>query len=208
MPKELENKFFSFFYNVFTFQLFCICYRFKYYFIWEITSLCFYLIGLDLANIDFLKVESALSLREVSKEWNSWGGTWLKECFFDRIDFLFLGGITTFLVAALWHGAHLHDFSFFISYCFVMQLTDFFHSFLPKNSFFKILSIIETNLLISYVPLHFYYSNIKEGNAMLKRMYYYGHFYFLFLLLFFIFMNIFGKKVKKEKLPESFKKIK
>ncbi|KAH9411338.1 putative membrane-bound O-acyltransferase [Ordospora pajunii] len=185
--------------------LFTVGNRLKFYFVWHFSHGCFIFQNFPgLLNIDFLKVELATDVKELSNYWNIYAGVWLKDCFFDPIrgKSTFWASIATTTVAALWHG---------ISPCYLIMFLSITTSnaIVKKNnaivmkfcpSMFWILSRAQMFIITSYFTPSFFLLNLSELLNTWHGVYYIGHvFILLSLVLQMILKSIIHEELQKSK---------
>lgn len=163
--------------------LFNVANRMRYHFAWNFAHCCFILNNLpEFLNIDFAKVELTESVREISTHWNKFVSAWLKEMFF-----LPLKGrsvrqavFVTYMVSAVLHGFNLCYLVFTLSFCI------YSHSITKANEVlkYKPLRIIQMAGFVSYFSMPFYLLNLRELYMVWKSVYFYGHIYCTFWLVY------------------------
>ncbi|AFM98367.1 hypothetical protein EHEL_051590 [Encephalitozoon hellem ATCC 50504] len=160
--------------------LFTVGNRIKFYFAWHFSHGCFTFQNFpNLLNADFLKVELATCVKDLSTYWNVCTGIWLKNCFFVPMKrkSIFWASVATSAVSALWHGINpcylIMFLSFSISIPVVKENNRLIQYFCP--SLFWILSRVQMLILTTYFTTSFFLLNISDLIYVWKSVYFAGH---------------------------------
>ncbi|ADM11599.1 uncharacterized protein Eint_051520 [Encephalitozoon intestinalis ATCC 50506] len=181
--------------------LFTVGNRIKFYFAWHFSHGCFAFQNFpDLLNADFMKVELATSVKDLSTYWNICTGIWLKNCFFlpMKEKSIFWASIATSGVSALWHGINPCYLIMFLSFSssipIVKENNKLLQRFCP--SLFWILSRIQMLLLTTYFTTSFFLLSISDLIHVWKGVYFAGHVFLVFSLAVQMILKLFLRPEK------------
>lgn len=172
--------------RVFLLYIYGLGFRSQYYLIWAFSSACYRLCGYNVVNISFFEVELAQNLKDVSKHWNAYTATFLKESIFDPLKTrsVFMASIATFIGSSLLHGGHPCYFMMFLGLGLSIlalrnskKLMDTHLWTLPA----RIVNVVIVSLFISYVSVPFYFLNVRMALDVWRSVWWYGHLMILFL---------------------------
>lgn len=158
--------------------------RAKYHFSWNFADTCFTLRGFPgYLNIDFARVEFCESVREISSNWNKFVSAWVKELFFIPLKdkSIRMAIFVSHLASAVLHGFNLCYFIFTLSFGLYSQPITKANNLIK----YRFLRIIQMVGFVSYFSLPFYLLNLKELYQIWKNLYFFGHIYCTFWLLYF-----------------------
>lgn len=160
--------------------LFTVGNRIKFYFAWHFSHGCFVFQNFpDLLNADFLKVELATSVKDLSTYWNICTGMWLKNCFFVPMKgrSLFWASVATSAISALWHGINpcylIMFLSLSVSIPVVKENNRLIQRFAP--SLFWVLSRVQMLVVTTYFTASFFLLNVSDLMYVWKSTYFAGH---------------------------------
>lgn len=178
--------------------LFNLSGRMKYHFAWGFAHCCFILNNLPgFLNIDFVKVEFTESVREISSHWNKFVSAWLKEMFFLPLKDRSMGQavLVSHLASAALHGLNPCYLIFSLSFGV------YSHSITKANELlkYKALKIIQMAGFVSYFSMPFYLLSLRELYMVWKSVYFYGHIYCTFWLIYFNAL----KCIKSKPMPSN-----
>lgn len=216
ISKNLNKGNHKFSLKVFILYLFGLNLRAKFYFTWEISSLCYLLNGYDVVNYRLSYIEFPISLTECIRNWNIWIYFWLKEAFFDPLSkySFFLAALVTFCSSAFWHGGKDSDFltAFFFCIAFpILRKNNIAFNYIFSSRVANGFNTIQTLFFISYLPIPFYFNTLNETMIVYRRYYFCGHVYliisaliqlYLYLINYMLRINLF--KQKKDTLDQYF----
>lgn len=178
----------SFLARVARLYLFNVGNRIKFYFAWHFSHGCFIFQNFpDLLNVDYLKVEFASSVKDLSTYWNVCTGVWLKNCFFiplkDRS--IFWASIGTSSMSALWHGINPCYLIMFISFSMFIPVVRENNRLLSLHcpSISWIVSKIQMLLYTTYFSSPFFLLSVSDLMRVWKSVYFVGHVVFVSCLL-------------------------
>lgn len=184
--------------------IFTVTNRIKFYFAWHFSHGCFIFQNFpDLLNADFLKVELATNVKDLTSYWNVCTGIWLKNCFFvpmkDRS--IFLASVATSAISALWHGINPCYLIMFLSIStsipVVRENNRLLLHFYP--SLFWLVSRLQMFVLVMYFSSSFFLLNVADLISVWKSVYFIGHvFFFLSLALQLVLRYVFKINPKKK----------
>lgn len=169
--------------------------RMKFYFSWHFADVCFLAAGFPgYLNIDIKHVELCESVGEISKNWNKFVSSWTKELFFLPLKHksMFWAVFISYMFSAALHGFNICYFIFFL--CFALYSKPISNA--NHLIRWKSLRIIQMIFFVSYFSMPFYLLNIKELFEIWGQLYFFGHFYCTFWLIYFL---IFAKNHNSEK---------
>lgn len=164
--------------------LFNLSGRMRYHFAWNFAHCCFTLNNLpEFLNIDFAKVEFTESVREISSHWNKFVSVWLKEMFFLPLKAKSVGQavLASYIISGALHGLNPCYLVFSLSF------GAYSHSITKANELlkYKALKIIQMIGFVSYFSMPFYLLSLKDLYMVWKSVYFYGHIYCTFWLVYF-----------------------
>jgi len=158
--------------------------RSKFHFSWTFAHCCFILRGFPgYLNIDFKSVEFCESVREIATNWNKFVSSWTREFFFLPLKgrSTRLAVLVSYLATATLHGFNLCYFIFSLSFCIYSQPITRANELIK----FRTLRIIQMFGFVSYFSMPFYLLDYKELYHVWKNLYFFGHIYCTFWLIFF-----------------------
>ncbi|CAD26666.1 hypothetical protein [Encephalitozoon cuniculi GB-M1] len=183
--------------------LFTVGNRIKFYFAWHFSHGCFAFQNFpDLLNADFMKVELATSVKDLSTYWNVCTGVWLKNCFFVPMKekSIFWASIGTSAISALWHGINPCYLIMFLSLSasipIVKENNRLLQSFFP--SLFWVLSRIQMLILTTYFSASFFLLSVSDLMYVWRSVYFAGHVFLAFSLAVQIALRPFLPQVGKK----------
>ncbi|ORD97726.1 ALE1 [Hepatospora eriocheir] len=156
----------------------------------------------DLLNFDIKKTEAAISVQEITSNWNKFVSKFLKEFIFLKyISYgKFYAILSTFTVSGFFHNYKPSTLLFFLSFPLLGKILDDFN----KNFENNLIKRIQTSLFVSYFSVPFLTQSVKETFIVWKSVYFYMHIYIgicgILLLLKFIYLKL-------TKIKDSEKKI-
>ncbi|AFN83083.1 putative membrane protein [Encephalitozoon romaleae SJ-2008] len=184
--------------------LFTVGNRIKFYFAWHFSHGCFTFQNFpNLLNADFIKVELATSVKDLSTYWNICTGVWLKNCFFVPMKkrSIFWASLATSAVSALWHGINpcylVMFLSLSISIPVVKENNRLIQHFFP--SLFWILSRVQMLLLTTYFTASFFLLDISDLIYVWRSVYFAGHIVLAFSLIVQTAIKFFSPPVEKKR---------
>lgn len=190
--------------RVFLLVAFTIFNRCKYYFAWTFSFGCFQLIGYSFRNVHPLRAEFSTSVKELLGAWNVYTNIWLKDSVFvplKKFGF-FRASFATFFVSALWHGINPNYFLTFLTISVAVPLLNFNSSKVSLRFGVRIgnvFSFLQTCLFIAYCSVAFMVLNLFETVEIWKCVWFYGHFYMILSLPFYLFDRA-NKKLEAKKM--------
>lgn len=164
--------------------LYNVVMRAKFHYIWNFADFCFHLYNFhDQLNIDFVKVELAQSVSEISTNWNKFVNRWLREMFFTPIrkHSFILALAACYLFSAVLHGINPCYLLFSFSFGF------YNHVIARSNRFIKSIIIrrIITCIFVSYFSIPFFLLDFKKVILIWKAVGFIGTIYCTGLFLLF-----------------------
>ncbi|WUR02800.1 lysophospholipid acyltransferase 1 [Vairimorpha necatrix] len=156
--------------------------RCRFYFAWNFSNGCFLIQGFkDMLNINFILVETATSIKDLSMGWNIYTNKWLKECYFDKLKHrnVFLASLVTFTVSAMWHGIKPGYLIMFLSFCFAIPVIKGINKIILKHApiLYPVLSRIQMVFFVMYFSLPFFLLEVHKIIQVWSSVYFYGHIY-------------------------------
>lgn len=179
--------------------IFGVGYRSQYYFIWAFSSVCHAIHGYHVDNIDVFKFETSKNIGDLSRSWNVYSASFLKECAFKPLCKIspFLGGVATFILSSLWHGGHPCYFMMFLAFglsAVGLKNNQRLFIMLFGETMGDIFSIISVLLYISFFSTPFYFLDIKKTMLIWKSVKFYGIWFMAATYFFYAIQRIVLKK--------------
>jgi lysophospholipid acyltransferase len=194
--------------------------RFKYYFVWNLAETACIASGLGfngidektgaakwdrVNNIDFVQVETAGTMKELTSGWNRRINHWLTYYIYTRVSTnKTLANVCTKFTSAFWHGFYPGYYQLFLSAVFVQFADDTYHRIFrrffyrddevkdektgktkvvsvpllpaPLRFFYHFFAFLEVHFMLNYFALAFVLLEIQKGLDAWSTISYAGHF--------------------------------
>uniref|UniRef100_A0A0N5A2T0 Lysophospholipid acyltransferase n=1 Tax=Parastrongyloides trichosuri TaxID=131310 RepID=A0A0N5A2T0_PARTI len=152
-------------------------------------------------NVDPMKVEFSLSLKETIDNWNIGTCKWLRITVYDRLPGS-SGTYATFILSAIWHGFNPGYYvTFTIASLFISASRTFRRYFRPlciktkeTKIIYDIFTFTVTRLAIIYGAIPFTVETLYNSYTYLKEFYFAGH---IIALLIIYLLPLVGSSLKK-----------
>uniref|UniRef100_A0A1B6C2P6 Uncharacterized protein n=1 Tax=Clastoptera arizonana TaxID=38151 RepID=A0A1B6C2P6_9HEMI len=169
--------------------------RFKYYHAWlfsdavcNLSGLGFHGYNVDgtarwdlVTNVDILKFEFGLSLRESIQHWNKCTNTWLRLIVFERHNKY--GTILTYTLSAFWHGFYPGYYLTFASgalFTFASRairraLRPLFLGTQAMKAFYDLITMLTTRVVMTYITFSFVVLEFWPSIRLFTHLYFAPH---------------------------------